>query len=76
MMRVDFEMEQGDLDTLLAAIQPAPAIAIHCGPQASAQERANAAWAALGKKMGFEAMTVRPNGRGDLHFSAEPVAQA
>ena len=70
-MRQDFEMTQADLDTLLDSMKPTPAIMLQCGPLSPVQERANAAWARLGEKMGFDPMTVRPNGKGDRFFSAE-----
>ena len=38
------------------------------------QENANRAWEKLGKKMGFDYMTVRPNqARGALYFTAVPT---
>lgn len=73
-MRRDYEMTDDDLKELLEACKPVPAIALQCGPISSPQENANRAWERLGQKMGFNHMTVRPNGRGDRHFSAEPSA--
>lgn len=70
-MRKDFEMSESDLQALLVAMKPSPAIMLQCGPLRSVQESANDAWIALGKKMGFDGMTVRPNGKGDRFFSAE-----
>ena len=70
----DFEMSEADLAELLDAMQPVPLIAINCGMPRSRQENANAAWARLGAKMGFEPMSVRPNGKGDRFFSATPLA--
>lgn len=69
-MKKDFEMTHEDLDALLAAMKPVPMIALQCGTPRSRQENANAAWARLGEKMGFDPMTVRPNGKGDRFFSA------
>lgn len=38
------------------------------------QENANAAWAELGKQMGFRPMTVEPIlGQDDRHFTAEVI---
>jgi len=74
-MRQDFEMTQEDLETLLAAMKPVPYMVFGGQPPRSQQENANDAWAALGRKMGFKHMTVRPNGKGDRFFSAEPVGQ-
>lgn len=73
-MRKDFEMSESDLQALLNAMKPSPAIMLQCGPISSVQERANAAWCALGQRMGFDGMTVRPNGKGDRFFSAEETA--
>src|SRR3990167_8738789 len=72
--RTNYEMTQDDCDTLLAAMQPVPMIMLHIGggPR-SPQENANAAWRALGAKMGFEWDTVRPiAGKSMLFFSAVP----
>lgn len=69
----DFEMTQAQLDKLLDACKPVLMIALQCGTPPSPQENANAAWASLGEVMGFDAMTVKPNGKGDRFFSAEPT---
>ena len=63
-----YEMTTEQLDKILAACKPVPLIALQCGTPASAQERANAAWAALGEEMGFNHMTVRPASGGDRFF--------
>jgi hypothetical protein len=66
-------MGQDDLDALLSAMKPVPYMVIGGQPPRSQQENANAAWAALGRKMGFDHMTVRPiEGKGTRHFSAVP----
>lgn len=70
-MRKDFEMSQHDLDVLLAAMKPVAMIGLQCGTPRSLQENANEAWRRLGEKLGFDYMTVRPNGKGDRFFSAE-----
>jgi len=69
-MRVNFEMTAEDLDRLKASMKPVSQIALQCETQRSAQENANAAWAELGKKMGFDHMTVLTTGKGDRFFSA------
>jgi hypothetical protein len=48
-----------------------PLHTIECGTPRSQQENANEAWRRLGEKLGFDYMTVRPNGKGDRFFSAE-----
>ena len=68
--RSEFEMTQTDMDKLLAAMKPAPLIAIHTGMPPSPQESANRAWCELGDRMGFDGMTVEPTGRGDRFFTA------
>lgn len=72
-MRKDFEMTEDDLKVLLAAMRPVPYMVISGIAPRSRQENANDAWAALGHKMGFKPMTVRPNGKGDRFFSAEQL---
>lgn len=71
--RTNYEMTQADLDAILDACKPIPMIMLHIGGfEISQQERANDAWAALGKKMGFDYMTVQP-GSGDRFFTAIPA---
>lgn len=68
--RTNYEMTQADLDAILDACKPTPVMFLIGG---SPQENANAAWAVLGKKMGFDHMTVKPIlGKGNLFFSAVP----
>lgn len=71
--RVNYTMTQADLDGIMAVINAArgtPLIALQCGMPESPQEAANRAWAALGKRLGFDAMTVRPTGQGNRDFTA------
>lgn len=75
-MRRQFEMTPEDLAGLLEQINAArnaPLIAIHCGPVPSVQEAANAAWADLGKRMGFDGATALPTDGGPRFFTAEPI---
>jgi len=69
----EFEMSQEQLDEIIAASQPVALITLQCGMPDSPQENANRAWSRLGKILGFKPMTVRPNGKGDRFFSAEPA---
>lgn len=64
----EFEMTESDLLDLMNASKPTMAVALHCGPPASPQEMANAAWARLGEKMGFDPMTVKPSRHGQPRF--------
>jgi len=71
--RTEYEMTQADFDTLMEAMKPVPMIMLQCGNPPSQQENANKAWAALGKKMGFDSDTVQPiRGKGQRWFSAVP----
>lgn len=76
MERRDFEMSPEDLRRIMdriAKARSAPLIMLQCGPRPSLQQIANEAWSDLGKQMGFDPMTVRPNGKGDRFFSAIPA---
>jgi hypothetical protein len=73
--RVEYEMSEKDLKEILSACKPTPVIygssGINLG--GSPQQNANFAWAKLGKKMGFDYMSVRPiQGKGNRFFSAIP----
>jgi len=57
-MRYDITQQQ--LDKLLDAGKPMPYLVIGGHAPESPQVRANRAWAALGKEMGFDHMTVQP----------------
>lgn len=70
-MRKNYEMTQAQLEKILEACKPVPAIMLQCGPLSSPQENANRAWQALGDELGFDHMTVEPTGRGDRFFTAE-----
>lgn len=73
----EFEMTQAQLDVLLSAMKPTPVMKF--GSYVSGmdtQERANEAWENLGKEMGFDHMTVRPTGKGDKFFTAEPLPKS
>ena len=72
--RTNYEMTADDLAALIASMQPVLMIMLQCGAPRSQQENANAAWTRLGEKMGFDPMTVQPNGRGDRFFSAVATA--
>lgn len=69
---VEYEMTQTDLDAILDACKPVSYMVMGGMAPRSQQENANAAWAALGEKMGFDYMTVRPSSKGDRFFTAVP----
>jgi hypothetical protein len=72
--RVEWEMSEGDLKKILAACTPVVAIMVGGHAPASPQENANAAWAELGRKMGFDPTTVIPiPGKGYRSFMAVPT---
>ena len=70
-MRKEYEMTQAQLDKLLEACKPVPYMVFGGMEPMSPQENANRAWAALGEEMGFDHMTVQPNGKGDRFFTAD-----
>lgn len=73
MERKQFEMTPEDMKTILNASKPVPYMVIGGHPPPSQQEIANRAWSELGKKMGFDFMTVEPSPDGNpLHFTAIP----
>ncbi len=70
-MLKQFEMTQKDLDRILGASKPEPYMVIGNVLPRSQQENANAAWQSLGRKMGFDHMTVEPvQGKSNLFFTA------
>lgn len=71
--RKEYEMTPEDLAVLMEAMKPVPYIIIGGVEPRSRQQNANAAWESLGKKMGFESMSVKPNGKGDRFFTAIPT---
>lgn len=69
--RTNYEMTEADLEKILEAYKPTPCIMIGGYVPPSPQENANHAWAELGKRMGFDPMTVEPiDGKGQRFFSA------
>ena len=68
-----FDMTAEQLERLLDACQPVPAIMLQCGMPPSPQEKANNAWRRLGEEMGFKHTTVNPiAGQPQTAFLAEP----
>ena len=71
--RVEYKLSEEDLKALLEACRPTLAMKIGEYVSRTPQENANAAWEALGKKMGFNSMTVRPvPGKSNAFFTAIP----
>jgi hypothetical protein len=73
--RTEYEMTEDDLQAILTASRPTPVMFLSGGTpmSSSTQENANRVWAELGKRMGFDYMTVRPiPGKGTRFFTAVP----
>lgn len=70
-----FTMTQEDYDEIIKACQPVPMIMLQCGRASSAQENTNRAWRDLGRRMGFDGMTVRPYQNNPLEFWAVPLTK-
>ena len=70
---IEYEMSVAEMDVILEASKLVPVIIIGDCTPSSPQENANRAWEALGKKMGFDYMTVKPiTQRGSRFFTARP----
>ena len=66
--RTSYEMTEADLEAILDACKPVPYMVIGGHAPSSQQDNANAAWARLGQKMGFDSMTVEPvQGKGLIY---------
>lgn len=73
-MRREYEMTEEQLTQLLDACKPVPYMVMGGVEPSSPQENANSAWAALGREMGFDGMSVKPvSGKGQRFFTAEAV---
>ncbi len=73
----DFEMTEEQLREIMNACKPTPVMFLSGGKPMfnSLQENANYAWEKLGKELGFDHMTVKPSGKGNRFFSAEPIGE-
>lgn len=73
-MRKQFEMTKDDLENLLNASEPTRVMKIGTYVPRNPQENANAAWGVIGKRMGFNHMTVQAvAGKSELVFTAEEI---
>lgn len=71
-MRREYKLTEEQLATILDACKPVVCIKVGNSSPRSPQEKANAAWAAMGKELGFYHMTVKPvSGKGLHFFTAE-----
>lgn len=74
MNRQQYVMTNTDLRELINTCKPRPLIMLPLGIRAtSQQEDANAAWARLGKRMGFDPLTALSDPEGDRFFTAVPL---
>lgn len=71
----EYEVTEAQLEKILDACKPVPLIALHLGMPPSQQSMANVAWQALGEEMGFDYLTVKPCGKGNRVFLAEPTGE-
>jgi len=72
--RKEFKLTTEQFDKLIEACRSTPLIMLQCGMPASPQQKANDAWCALGRELGFDGMTVEPSDKGQLFFTAEVSA--
>lgn len=73
-MRREFELTADEFQQLLDACKPTPVMYLSGGipMNRSPQENANDAWEALGRKRGFDGLSVQPiEGKGPRFFTAE-----
>lgn len=77
--RQTFTMTQADYDQIvdrITAARKTSGMFLSGGqPMSNVREVVNDAWRELGRRMGFDAMSVKP-GRTQLEFSAEATATA
>ena len=72
----EFEMTEEEYNELLEASKPTRCMMIGNYTPRSPQENANRAWQKLGKKRGFNYVTVRPiPGKGPRFFTAEATTE-
>jgi len=71
----EFEMTQEQSDEILEACKPTLVMYFPKGELLfkTAEENTNTAWKKLGRELGFDHMTVKPNGKGDKFFTAKVV---
>lgn len=71
-MRREFELTEEQLESLLDACKPVVCIKVGTHLPGTPLAKGNAAWAALGKELGFSHLTARPvSGKGQRFFTAD-----
>lgn len=74
-MRKRFKLTEEQFQRLVDAARPVPYLIVNgIGPR-SPQENANDAWCVLGRELGFDGMSVRPDPEGAMFFTAEVTSQ-
>jgi len=75
-MRKEFEMDDKQLKRIIDASKPTSYLVIGGAVPRTPQENANVAWAALGKELGFDHLTVKAvDGKGSKFFTAEATEE-
>jgi len=75
-MRKEFEMDDKQLKRILAACKPVPYLVIGGVEPRTPQENANAAWAEIGRELGFEPLTVKAiEGKEMKFFTAKAIEE-
>lgn len=75
-MRREYQMTEEQNATLLDACKPVVCIKVGNYTPRTPQENANAAWASLGREMGFKPLTVKPvPGKNSRFFTADSCAK-
>ena len=75
-MRKEFEMDDKQFKRILDACKPIPYLVFGGVEPRSPQDNANAAWAAIGKELGFEPLTVKAiEGKDMKFFTAEAIEE-
>ena len=75
-MRKEFEMDDKQFKRIIDASKPTSYLVIGGAVPRTPQENANAAWAALGKELGFEPLTVKMiEGKETKIFTAEAIEE-
>ena len=73
MARTEYELTEEQFNKIMDASKSVPYLIAGGIPPRSPQENANAAWARLGRELGFKPMTVRPVEGTQTRFTAEPA---
>ena len=67
----EYEMTEQELQEIINASKPVPYMVFGGIKPSSPRENAMIAWKALGKKRGFDYMTVKPSSKGNRFFTAK-----